>query len=463
MANSDNENSAKKKGGGGRKEYTDKRKAQEKKCREAFASKLKAARIGTGLIQEKIWEHMRNGHASAEDETYIFEKSPLEKHQAYNLYETGKNSPSLSELRRLAYYCNVSTDELLGMYDTKYFYRLIKKKYPKTIITTTDKPLAQDKWPNEEDKELRIKVFSSGAEYYPDIEALEGIQQACWNAYKTNLGNTIYSYLENELRKESNFSKDQLEFFERLHFLVLNELLNEPLIGSGQTATSAYESYSGIIKNNRELYEGCFQSNINNAIYFHLMTNIDPSKDNRIPSYLKLYALKNFINSSAQKSNNKLDSYRRAVSYVIKMQGLRDTFATGNGEPDLDYFRDNTPFNNKFYRYLFGRIKDFATPQDNQLQLKGPNDDQENKKNHQEMIKRFLQKLVYEGKYWEGDTWKAFTNYRPKCFNSFYNAENPKVEEIKKELYNELFGSHRIPPEDLTPTQNTKNNKRDKR
>ena len=67
---------------------------------------------------------------------------------------------------------------------------------------------------------------------------------------------------------------------------------------------------------------------------------------------------------------------------------------------------------------------------------------------HVKTKKLFLGKLVREGRYWEKEEWKAFTDYRP----AFFAGNVPEtVEAIKNCLGIELFGAKPAKPKAKQP------------
>ena len=258
---------------------TSEKNTQQDGGKIAFACQLKAARERTGKNQSQFFSLIKKGKSPG-DAIYTYDASSLKHNISYNQYEIAKNFPSLPELRRLAYYCNISADELLGMYDAKYFCRLIKKVYPDTAIITTDQPLSPDEWPNDANCKLRIKVTApEGREYYPSITELENIRKSCWDDYQLTLSKQIASHLHRELfrekllQEEFNYTDEQLGFLKILSFLALNETFQTPVIERTQTATNAFNDFCRHVTGNQNLYEGCFQGNIGltSAVeyYFH--------------------------------------------------------------------------------------------------------------------------------------------------------------------------------------------------
>ena len=422
-------------------------------AKTAFACKLKAARERTGKSQPQFFQLIQNGNISPEEDLPIFDKSPLTKYISYNQYEIAKNFPPLPELRRLAFHCNVSADELLGMYDAKYFCRLIKKIYPTASITATDQPLTPDEWPNDTAHKLQIKVTTpAGREYFPSINILEAIRQKCWDNYQMVLTEQIASYLQQEMfRYEFNYNKEQLEFIKKLNFLALAETSKEPLIGMNETAAKVLENYQNGILNNKELYDGCFRCNMDSAIYFYLMTNINPvDNGSRLPALFKLYALK--MNGSKTKIPYVSDeTFNTALTILIQGSSLtKRLFNT-----DFSYFKDENPFNNEFCRFLLSRIKTFINGEGIQNGKPVLNDSidmnkpEYNKTTYGNMKRLLLDKLVTEGKYFEDGEWKAFTDYRP----AFLADDNMSLnaEEIKTKLNRELFGAKPAKPKAKQP------------
>lgn len=421
----------------------------------AFAYRLRNARERAGKSQSELFQLIREGRISPEDGSLVCDKSPLTSFMSYNLYEQARNFPPLPELRRLAYHCNVSADELLGMYDARYFYKLIKSVFRNTYITTTGQPLDEGEWPNDTNQKLQIKVTApTGEECCPPINILEGIRKSCWNQYQAILTEQISSYLHRELfRNGFNYSEEQMAFFKRLAFVALNELFKEPIISKTQTAAKAFEDFQKTIRNNRELYEGCFNGSIDNAIFFFLVTNINPvDSGNRIPALFKLYALK--MNNS--RTNPQF------ISPAAFEKGLEDMIQSPNSTllkklffDDLSYFKDNPPFNNDLYRFLISRIDTFITGADKQAGPQQPNgstnDILQNKKRHLSMKKLLLDKLVMNGRYWEDDKWKAFADYSPAFLT---DANMPMTaDEFRQKLAKELFGPRQEKPTGKGPIE----------
>lgn len=437
---------------------TTEKDTQQDGGKTAFACQLKAARERTGKNQSQFFSLIKKGKSPV-DAILTYDASSLKNNISYNQYEIAKNFPSLPELRRLAYYCNVSADELLGMYDAKYFCRLIKKIYPGTSLTSTGQPLAPDEWPNDTNCKLRIKVtVPEGKEYYPSINELETIRKSCWDDYQSALTKQIASHLHGEilreklLREEFNFTNEQLLFLRRLAFLALNETFQTPVIERNQTATNAFNSFCKQVAGNPELYEGCFQGSIDIAICFYLMTNINPASFGaRIPALFKFHALNRNRNEIASRYIS-AEEFAKALSELGREDGLLKRM-NSDSNVNLSYFKDSNPFNNEFYRFLISRIKSFAADESAQ-NGKSVSEDSINAKisaynltTHVYIKKLFLDKLVKEGKYLENGKWKAFTNYRP----AFVTNGKETAEEIKTQLKKELFGAKPAKPKTKQP------------
>ena len=445
---------------------TTKTDTQKDGGKTAFACQLKAARERTGKKQSQFYSQIKDG-ISPGDGSRTYDAISLTSNVSYNQYEIGKSFPSLPILRRLAYYCNVSADELLGIYDAKYYCRLIKKIFPDTALTTTDLPLAPDEWPNDTNCKLRIKVTApEGREYYPSITELENIRKNCWDDYQLTLSKQIASHLRREifreklLREEFNYTDEQLVFLRKLAFLALNETFETPVIERNQTATNAFNDFCRQITANPQLYEGCFQGNIDIAICFYLMTNINPaSAGNRIPALFKFHALKMqggknlpFTVPSAE--------FGKALSVMSKADGLLKRMNC-DSNADLSYFKGGNPFHNEFYRFLISRIKSFTAVNSQQNGTPAPEDPSRvktteyNPVTHANLKILLLDKLVTEGKYFENGQWKAYTDYRPAFFSN--DKETPlTAEEIKQLLNRDLFGFKPSKPQTKRPPGLTK-------
>lgn len=417
----------------------------------AFACKLKAARERTGKNQSQFFSLIKKGKSPVEA-IRTYDATALKSSISYNQYEIAKNYPTLPELRRLAFYCNVSADELLGMYDAKYFCRLIKKIYPDTTVTTTDQPLAPDEWPNDANCKLQIKVTAPGRkDYYPSIDKLESIRKNCWEEYQTDLTQQIASHLHREifretlLKEEFNYTDEQLGFLKKLSFLALNETLQTPVIESTQTARLAFATFCKAITSKPELYEGCFQSNIDIAICFYLMTNINPaSAGNRIPALFKFYALQARFSENPP-PNIPAEEVKKALSDMSTDDSLLKQMNPFSKE-HLSYFKGSSPFDNEFYRFLLCQIESFIDDNNTQNEKASMDDSgngkipEYNQATHINAKTRFLSKLVEKGKYLEDGHWKAFTDYQPAFFGND-NNEFLTAEEVKRMLNKELFGA----------------------
>ena len=434
--------------------------AQTEKAKKAFACQLKAARERTGKTQSQFFQLIKKGKSPG-DAILTHDASSLKNNISYNQYEIAKNFPSLPELRRLAYYCNVSADELLGMYDAKFFCRLIKKIYPDTSLTTTDLPLASGEWPNDTDHKLQIKVTTDrGKEYFPSIEELEAIRKNCWNSYLKDLTRQIDVYLREELFKERLLSEEfgssneQLAFLKMLTFLALNETLQKPIIEKTQTATIAFNTFCNTLKSNSNVYQGCFQGSTDMAICFYLMTNLNPaSVGNRLTALFKFYALRMHSREILPRDISST-AFEQAVSELSKEDILLKKLFFDN--ENLSYFKDGQPFNNEFYRFLLSRIKAFIND-DSTQNKESVTDDSivvENARytleTHVNTKKLFLDKLVSKGRYWEQGEWKAFTDYCPAFFADKHFPET--ADEMKRKLKMELFGAKPVKPQTKQPS-----------
>lgn len=435
--------------------------AQTEKAKKAFACQLKSARERTGKTQSQFFQLIHKGKTPGDD-ILTHDASSLGNNISYNQYEIAKNFPSLPELRRLAYYCNVSSDELLGMHDAKFFCRLIKEIYPDTSLITTDLPLASGEWPNDTEHKLQIKVTTDrGKEYFPSIEELESIRKNCWDSYQRDLARQIALYLRGELFKarmlseEFSFSKEHLVFLKMLTFLALNETLQTPVIERTQTASIAFKIFCNNLKSNSNVYQGCFQGSIDNAICFYLMTNINPaSAGNRIPALFKFYGLRMMYSKEFLPRGVSSTAFEQAVSELSKEDILLKKLFFDND--NLSYFKDNNPFNNEFYRFLLSRIKDFIND-DSTQNKESVTDDSivvENARytleTHVNTKKLFLDKLVSKGRYWEQGEWKAFTDYCPAFFADKHFPET--ADEMKRKLKMELFGAKPVKPQTKQPS-----------
>ena len=439
---------------------TSEKNTQQDGGKIAFACQLKAARERTGKNQSQFFSLIKKGKSPG-DAIYTYDASSLKHNISYNQYEIAKNFPSLPELRRLAYYCNISADELLGMYDAKYFCRLIKKVYPDTAIITTDQPLSPDEWPNDTNCKLRIKVTApEGREYYPSITEMENIRKSCWDDYQLTLSKQIASHLHRELfrekllQEEFNYTDEQIGFFKILSFLALNETFQTPVIERTQTATNAFNDFCRHVTGNQNLYEGCFQGNIDLAICFYLMTNINPvSAGNRIPALFKFHALK-MQGGKHLPWNITSTAFGKALSELSRSDSLLKKMNSDDND-NLTYFKGGNPFHNEFYRFLISRIKSFTADDNPKNGKQAPEDSSSartpeyNQTTHANLKMLFLDKLVRNGRYRENGEWKAFTDYCPAFFADI--NETATAEIIKTMLKKELFGAKPAKPQTKQP------------
>jgi transcriptional regulator with XRE-family HTH domain len=254
-------------------------------------------------------------------------------------YETGRRTPSPDRLRRLAFCLGVTTDELLGMYDERFFYRIIHnlacQNDPNYIynadLTLSDEVQSEDEWPNKENRKLNLQVTVTNANnppyqqtLTPNIGELKKIQEISWMQYENDLKRRIDNYLYAHMLSDDKTLLSDLSLYIALTSLLALVTDNEEIPASLTYITQStfakmitnsnfYSLCNDIQKENEPAFT-VFGKKICTLILFFYFTGIDPLEH---VTALILHGLKK--RADAELSNNKEYDFRQSFHKGIHM------------------------------------------------------------------------------------------------------------------------------------------------
>lgn len=261
---------------------------------------IKAARKRKKLSQAELMNQLKGA-----DKTGLFKaiETKNEKTDGTNTltqYETGRRTPSPDRLRRLAFCLGVTTDDLLGMYDERFFYRIINSlncledanyQY-KADLTISDEIQSEDEWPNDGNRKLNLQVTvtNTNSPLYlqtltPNIQELKNIRESSWMQYENDLKKRIDKYLYAQLASDDKTLLSDLSLYIALASIqtrINNEDNQENLTAGIQKAfadmVTEFRFYElcNYLQKERETIFTVFGKKVSSLIFFFYFTGLDP-------------------------------------------------------------------------------------------------------------------------------------------------------------------------------------------
>ena len=290
-------------------------------------------------------------------------------------YETGRRVPSPDRLRRLAFCLGVTTDELLGMYDERFFYRIINnlvcRKDPSCLYEATlalsDKNQAEDEWPNKDNRKLDLKVRLKTAYSSPgpdkltlDIGELKKIQEESWMQYEDDLKRRIDDYLYDKITSVDETLLSDLSLYIALVSILPHTVIEKnPVIQTLRKRSPFTDTVKEFgfydlckhLQNEKKLIFALFGKRICALVFFFCFTGIDPLLN---ATALIFHALKNRVDEllGADKHYDMRDSFNRG----IKKLNNEMLFAKGEDSPETTNNKDWSKNKALIYQFIFDKL-----------------------------------------------------------------------------------------------------------
>ena len=270
---------------------------------KALGKAIKTARKRKRFSQAELMNQLNDA------KTGLFKASETKNEKADSTntltqYETGRRAPSPERLRRLAFCLDVTTDELLGMYDERFFYKIINNlpcrkdasyQY-KARLSLSDERQLEDEWPNDGNRKLNLQVTVTNAKsptylqtLTPNIQELKNIQASSWMQYEDDLKKKIDRYLYEQLAPDDQTLLSDLSLYMALTSLLPH--LHNREENFGKPATGTNTTFADMIKNlnlydlqnhiqtQRETIFNMFGKRICSLLFFFYFTGIDPMQN----------------------------------------------------------------------------------------------------------------------------------------------------------------------------------------
>ena len=318
---------------------------------KALGKALKTARKRKKLSQTELLNQLKGA-----DETGLFKVNETKNEKADSAntltqYETGRRAPSPDRLRRLAFYLNVTTDELLGMYDERFFYNIINnlacrkdESYQyKACLSLSDERQSEDEWPNEGNRKLNLQVAVTNTKtptylqtLTPNIQELKNIQAASWMQYENDLKKKIDRYLYEQLAPDDQALLSDLSLHMAMTSILPQLFNNEE--NFEKPATGTYTTFADMIKNlnlydlqnhiqtQKETIFNIFGKRIGSLIFFFYFTGIDPMQN---ATALILHGLKRRVDMLLK--DNKDYEFKEAFQNGLNIIH-KEAFPSGNSK-----------------------------------------------------------------------------------------------------------------------------------
>ena len=262
---------------------------------------IKEARENAGLTQSELAKRLSEDLGKYDSGLSLNNPSTL------NNYEKGNRQASLPILRLIAYHCNVSLDNLLNLYDERFFCKFISD----IKNQLSDEPLYEANL--ETDNKLVVTSKTEDKEgnpyirkYCPSIEELRIIQKKSWDVYWEILSAEMDSFLREKISKAVTFWQSDFS-----SYMAFSHILRQT-----NPETEWPSSFQEFVKKFKEkkvirLYKIIGQ-NVSPFIHLYFFTGINPlAEPDKMIRALILYALVKTLRPAGDGDQEWIDNLKK--------------------------------------------------------------------------------------------------------------------------------------------------------
>ena len=268
---------------------------------------IKEARDKAGLNQSKLFEILNEDLKKYDPGLSMKNQSTL------NNYEKGIRQTPPPLLRLIAYHCNVSVDDILNLYDERFFCKFIsgiKSHLSGQCIYNANL---------EADNKLEITINTEDKQgnpcirkYYPSLEELKNIQTKSWDTYRKILGAEMDSFLHEKISKDVTFWQSDFS-----SYMAFSHILRQT--NPGTEWPSSFQEFMQKIKEPKTLmlYDIMGQK-VSPFVHLFFFTGINPlAEPDKMIRALILYALVKKLRSVDDGDHKWIDNLKEYLLWEV--------------------------------------------------------------------------------------------------------------------------------------------------